>query len=211
MRYRLFNNGDSIYIVDSDANYIFFVFPFLIWFMWLFSFNAYEIESDSDIKKEIEKKDEKKSKNKLVLSSSILSIILIRILPKGWSSYEVFPDNQVLVSICLGISLLALLIIRIIFSRKHLYKGKVIKIVKIRVSFFKYLNLNKNFLFVISVGGIICVLLLKELISQAISTGNPFLFLLILIIYGALMFGNQTIQLPNKYEIIFLANEKKNR
>lgn len=204
-RYRLFMKNDKLYIVDSDTNIVSIFFP---WLIWLFPMNGYEIENPIGF--QTKDKEHTNRKGGLVITSAVLSIVMIRVIPAKYFIGKPYPDNEKLLTVLIISLIVALLIFRMSVSRKRLYKGEVKASIKVRVDLFKYFRVNLKSLIIYSIGLIISSLFLIELFKMFIFGGNPVVLVIFLMIYSFLIFANQTMQTPIKYDIQIM-NLKEDR
>lgn len=195
-RYRFLTHDNRTYLVDSDSHFVVWFFPWLIWF---FPFKIYECDEGCKLKE----KQREGSKGLIVLISSVLSVLIIKVVPTEYFTSDLFPYHEIPLSIFLLVIMILIFLIRCYVSKKRLYQGKVFRTGIIKLDFFKYYKENMRFFLLFSFGALFTGLILKEFFFQFITSGNPIYFLLFLLVYTFFLFANQSIQVPEKYDIKF--------
>lgn len=141
-------NGQKI-LLDMDSNKLTWLFPFLVWF---FPVKGY-MNEELPIFKESNAKG--KSSGAIVLSSSILASILIRMTNKGFGDLRGFSNPQLVAGILLFCSTVMVILIRYFYRyRKNHVLISNEKVVLIRFKFMdgfksKYSYIGKVLLVVI--------------------------------------------------------------
>ncbi|MBO0421632.1 DUF443 family protein [Enterococcus plantarum] len=195
-RYRLFMKENKQYIIDSDTNIISIIIP---WLIWLFPLNGYEIEDIQSL--QIDKNKKEGRKGGLVLTSSVLSVVMIRIIPSKYILGKPFPDHKLFLTLLIMCFIASLFLFRMKVSKQRLYKGEVKSSIKVKLDFLKDFRPNVKSLIVYLAGLVIGSLFLIEMFKIFIVGGNPLVLGIFLMVYTFLIFANQTMQTPIKYEV----------
>ncbi len=195
-RYRLFVKENKKYIIDSDTNIISIIFP---WLIWLFPLNGYEIEDIQSL--QIDKNKKEGKKGGLVLTSSVLSVVMIRIIPSKYILGKPFPDHELFLTLLIMCFIVSLFLFRMKVSKQRLYKGEVKSSIKVKLDFLKDFRPNVKSLIVYLAGLVIGSFFLIEMFKIFIVGGNPLVLGIFLMVYTFLIFANQMMQTPIKYDI----------
>ncbi|MEI5991698.1 hypothetical protein A5881_003235 [Enterococcus termitis] len=195
-RYRFFVKENKKYIIDSDTNIISIIFP---WLIWLFPLNGYEIEDVQSL--QIDKKKKEGKKGGIVLTSSVLSIVMIRIIPSEYIVGKPFTDHELLLTLFIMCFIVSLFLFRMKKSKQRLYKGEVKSLIKVKLDFLKDFRSNVKSIIVYLAGLVISSLFLIELFKMFIVGGNPLVLGIFVMVYTFLIFANQTMQTPIKYDV----------
>lgn len=195
-RYRLLLNDKKNYLIDSDTNLIVILFP---WLIWLFSFKAFEVKDIRNFEIDTQKKEGKVWF--WIPTTTVLSIIMIRLVPAGFYTSKLYPNHELFLTFIIVSIIILLFLFRLYMSKQKLYKGAVVQSVKIRLSFIEHFKSNLRQIIIFSAGFVISSLFLIELFKSFIIGGNPIILTVFLMVYAFILFANQTIQAPISYEI----------
>ncbi|MGG5341241.1 DUF443 family protein [Enterococcus sp. AZ192] len=196
-RYRQLTYDGKKILLDMDSNKLTWLFPFLVWFLPIRGY------IDKEIPILIENSKTRKPSGIIVLSSSILASVLIRMTNKGFGDLNRFSNPQWIAGITLFISMLIIISIRYFYRYK---KNQVPildkKTVLVRFKFsksFKSKDTIKVFLVIV-----LCYVTMIYFIVIFLTSYLNITFIPVIgMIEYLILIVNTTILPPEKEELLF--------
>lgn len=109
-RYQQLNNSGKEILLDMDSNKLTWLLPFLVWLL--------PIKGYKDMKIPLAEKEVRNETGKIILMSSILSSIFIRMTNRGFGDLSLLINGKEIASILLLLSMVIVLAIRYFFRYK---------------------------------------------------------------------------------------------
>ncbi|MBO0445692.1 DUF443 family protein [Enterococcus ureilyticus] len=195
-------NGQKI-LLDMDSNKLTWLFPFLVWF---FPVKGY-INEELPIFKESNSKG--KSSGAIVLSSSILASVLIRMTNKGFGDLRGFSNPQLVAGTLLFCSTVIVILIRYFYRyRKNHVLISNEKVVLIRFKFMDGFKSKYNYIGKVLLVVIFCyAVVIYFSITFVTSYLNIILIPVICMVEYLISIANTTIEPPETDVELLIENK----